>query len=116
MFLRVCFLFFFPLCKPTDQLLETEIDNVNTGNVHGESALHFAAAFGHEHCVDWLLENGAVVDRRSAGGATPLHMAATQVRLDWTGSPRTIVIWLKWKEPKLNNALLSACLFVFCFL
>ena len=62
-------------------LFDTEIDNVNVGNVHGESALHFACAFGHEACVEWLLDNGAVVDRKSAGGATPLHMAATQGHL-----------------------------------
>ena len=64
------------------ELYETEVENVNTGNAHGESALHFAAAFGHDSCVDWLLANGAVVDRRSAGGATPLHMAATQGHLN----------------------------------
>ena len=52
-------------------LLETEVDNVNVGNVHGESALHFACAFGHGDCVEWLLRNGAVVDKKSAGGATP---------------------------------------------
>ena len=63
-------------------LLETEVDNVNVGNVHGESALHFACAFGHGDCVEWLLRNGAVVDKKSAGGATPLHMAATQGHLD----------------------------------
>lgn len=50
-------------------------------NAHGETALHFAAAFGRLTAVSWLLDNGAHVNHKSTGGATPLHMAATQGHL-----------------------------------
>jgi len=46
-------------------------------DARGASALHYAAAHGHEHCVALLLDEGGglTVDDRAADGATPLHWA-----------------------------------------
>lgn len=46
-------------------------------DARGASALHYAAAHGHEHCVALLLdeEDGLTVNDRAADGATPLHWA-----------------------------------------
>lgn len=42
----------------------------------GTTALHFAARNARVKCVQRLVERGASVDGRDAGGATPLHEAA----------------------------------------
>lgn len=42
----------------------------------GESLLHFAAEFGHEATICWLLDLGADANIRSDFGDTPLHRAA----------------------------------------
>src|SRR4051812_24889866 len=41
----------------------------------GKSALHIASAAGHHEIVKILLERGANVEVKDAGGETPLHLA-----------------------------------------
>lgn len=55
--------------------------DVDAVDSDGRSALHFVAGLGSEPCVRLLADAGAEVNRRdSAGGLTPLHMAAGYVR------------------------------------
>ena len=46
----------------------------------GHTALHWASAGGHAHCVRWLISveecARAAVNRVNNGGSTPLHTAA----------------------------------------
>lgn len=48
----------------------------------GNSALHWAAAYGHVDAARWLLGAGADVLGRNLGGSTPLHSAAAHARAD----------------------------------
>ena len=50
--------------------------SVDDQSKHGETALHRAAASGHEAMVRLLLEKGASVDDQSKHGETALHRAA----------------------------------------
>lgn len=44
---------------------------------YGNTTLHIAAACGHLHIVDWILEQpGRAVDVQEVHGWTPLHLAA----------------------------------------
>lgn len=47
-------------------------------NTPGWTALHYAASGGHAGIVQLLLANGAKVDSRTAGGVTPLMLAARE--------------------------------------
>jgi hypothetical protein len=49
-------------------------------DVDGRCCLHYAAGFGHEECVDVLLEKAGVeaVKVRDSNGDLPLHLAAQQ--------------------------------------
>ncbi|XP_027032370.1 ankyrin repeat and SAM domain-containing protein 6-like [Tachysurus fulvidraco] len=49
---------------------------VDCTDEEGNTALHFAAAGGHEHLVRFLLRKGASVDSRNNYGWTPLMQAA----------------------------------------
>jgi ankyrin repeat protein len=44
----------------------------------GETALHWAAAYGHQSVVQLLLSRGADANATDGGGATPLHYAAEE--------------------------------------
>lgn len=45
---------------------------------NGCTALHNAAANGHEPCVELLISHCCDVDVQNSGGATALHVAATK--------------------------------------
>lgn len=49
---------------------------VSSRDTEGRTALHYAAGYGHDQCVDLLLSNGADVRVRDATGEVPLHFAA----------------------------------------
>lgn len=49
---------------------------VDSTDEEGNTALHFAAASGHEHLVRFLLRKGASVDSWNNYGWTPLMQAA----------------------------------------
>lgn len=68
-----------------DSVSECSVDIVRGGlplvpvdctDEEGNTALHFAAASGHEHLVRFLLRKGASVDSRNNYGWTPLMQAA----------------------------------------
>ncbi|CAG7816021.1 unnamed protein product [Allacma fusca] len=56
-------------------------EEVNTCHCKGRSALHLAAAFGHTHIVQFLLEKGAVIDSLSEERLTPLMCGAASGNL-----------------------------------
>ncbi|GLI65651.1 hypothetical protein VaNZ11_009251 [Volvox africanus] len=64
------------------------------GTGMGHTALHWCAAKGSVECVGWLLQQGTDVNVRNDDGATPLHAAARNGRLEaveallaWRGHP-----------------------------
>jgi len=61
--------------EEAEELVKTypEVD-VNQADAYGATALHMAAANGHEKMVQWLLTKGAV-PTSSASGCSPLHWA-----------------------------------------
>ena len=46
------------------------------GSGIGHSAVHWCAARGYLECLEWLLQQGADVNRLNAEDSTPLHAAA----------------------------------------
>lgn len=48
----------------------------------GNTALHWACAFGHAAAARWLLERGADPNGRNHGGSTPLHSACSHARAE----------------------------------
>ncbi len=50
--------------------------NINHQDSHGMTALHWAAAQGHNDIVKLLLDFGANINLQNAEGNTPLHLAA----------------------------------------
>jgi hypothetical protein len=50
-------------------------NDIESRSDYGATALHKAAAAGHAHCVEWLLENGADPTVVHKGGKTPLQQA-----------------------------------------
>ncbi|GIM11413.1 hypothetical protein Vretimale_14936, partial [Volvox reticuliferus] len=64
------------------------------GTGMGHTALHWCAAKGSVECVGWLLQQGTDINVRNDDGATPLHAAARNGRLEavealltWRGHP-----------------------------
>ncbi|XP_015263664.1 PREDICTED: ankyrin repeat domain-containing protein 39 [Gekko japonicus] len=50
--------------------------NVNDPDLLGYTALHYASRNGHYNVCQYLLENKAVPNAQTHGGATPLHRAS----------------------------------------
>jgi hypothetical protein len=46
---------------------------------HNRTPLHLACHSGHYLCARYLMESGAIVDSKDAGGNTPLHLACGQI-------------------------------------
>ena len=51
-------------------------------NQFGDLPIHLAAAYGHQNIVRWMLDNAVPVDIRNRLGATSLHSAAYNKRLE----------------------------------
>ncbi|KAF1318972.1 Tkl protein kinase, partial [Globisporangium splendens] len=62
-----------------DFLLEHGARITDADPVSGDTPLHAACAHGHLAIVQWLVENGAVVDAVNHQNQTPLVVAATQL-------------------------------------
>ncbi|OXA52679.1 integrin-linked protein kinase [Folsomia candida] len=56
--------------------LEDTENDLNQGDDHGFSALHWAAKYGQYKIVELLLQRGARVNAVNKGDDTPLHLAA----------------------------------------
>lgn len=78
---RICLLAFFGLADILSSLLEKGEDVTATDSA-GMTALHWAAAEGHEEIVQFLLENGASVEAENATGWFTLVWAAYKL---WAG-------------------------------
>jgi len=52
-----------------------------SSNQFGDLPIHLAVAYGHQNIVGWMLDNGVPVDIRNRLGATSLHSAAHNNRL-----------------------------------
>ncbi|XP_076304678.1 ankyrin-3-like [Tachypleus tridentatus] len=65
----------FGLLEYTQKLLSQGVD-VNSSNLLGVSALHFAAKEGHYDVVKELIKNGADVNAKTIKLNTPLHLAS----------------------------------------
>ncbi|RSL52513.1 hypothetical protein CEP54_010853 [Fusarium duplospermum] len=59
-----------------EALLNHNPANINAGDKHGETPLHFATAKGYVEIMDLLLERGADIDKPDNDGETPLHCAS----------------------------------------
>jgi len=55
-------------------------NDLNQGDDHGFSPLHWAAREGHYNIVEMLLQRGARVNAQNMGDDTPLHLAVTMGR------------------------------------
>ena len=53
------------------------VDVNKAGSSHRNTALHYAARFGHLHCIDTLLRLRADPNLQNSEGRTPLHWAAS---------------------------------------
>jgi ankyrin repeat protein len=60
------------------QDLATNSDDLNLPDDAGRTPLHLAATHCHTDVVLLLLNKGAKIDPKAAGGATPLHLAAQE--------------------------------------
>ncbi|TKR57981.1 hypothetical protein L596_030611 [Steinernema carpocapsae] len=58
-------------------LMAIPIVCINSVNVNGQSALHYAASKGHETIVKMLLEADVHINVQDQYGATPLHRASS---------------------------------------
>merc|ERR1719334_785356 len=60
-----------------DDLIQSEAD-INSADINGKSALHWAAAVNNEDAVQSLLAAGANKDAQDAKDETPLFLAARE--------------------------------------
>ena len=67
------------------ELIEKKTIKVDSFDANGLAPLHYAAKYGNKDVVDYLILNGADVNKKAgkrARGNTPLHYAAEQGNLD----------------------------------
>ncbi|XP_035185421.1 ankyrin repeat domain-containing protein 42 isoform X3 [Oxyura jamaicensis] len=57
------------------RLVKSGVININERDDKGSTLMHKAAAQGHVHCLQWLLEMGADCDITDDGGETPKDVA-----------------------------------------
>jgi len=74
--------------KMVARILATAPALVNTKTSAGWTALHMAARFGHEQCLEVLIKHGANVNSRSYSNSTPLHEAVCN------NQPKSVMILL----------------------
>jgi ankyrin repeat protein len=58
---------------------DSKVDNVD---MHGMSALHYAAREGHADIVRCLMQNNSKVDAKDKNGCTPLILCCRAGRID----------------------------------
>jgi integrin-linked kinase len=75
--------------------LDDSEHDLNIGDDHAFSLLHWAAKGGHISIVDMLLARGARVNATNMGDDTPLHLAASQ-------GHREVVVKLLAKRAEVN--------------
>ena len=63
-------------------LVEHGVD-VNTFNVDGQTALHYAATRGRDRLVSYLVQQGARLDTKNRNGLTALDVALGRGRRAW---------------------------------
>lgn len=59
-------------------LLSVDSSSINNRDELGMTAIHWAAFNGHAHVVEYLIENGAIIDQLNNGLNTALMLAAAQ--------------------------------------
>jgi ankyrin repeat protein len=59
-------------------LLHTPGLHAKLRDIEQETPLHKASAQGHTHIIEYLINEGAIIDIQSATGETPLHIAASK--------------------------------------
>ncbi len=62
-------------------VMRDDID-IDCGDEWGDSALHYAAKYGHLDCVSMLVESGADIDARLSSEVTPMMLAAWKGHAD----------------------------------
>lgn len=56
-------------------LIQKDKTLINAPDREGKTPLHYAAAKGHLHIVEWLVMHGADVNARNSSGITPMYLA-----------------------------------------
>ncbi|XP_062594652.1 ankyrin repeat domain-containing protein 10-like isoform X1 [Saccostrea cucullata] len=54
----------------------------NASSKFQQSPLHLASCAGHPHCIQWLVQSGASIDRQDYLGDTPTHKAAKKGHME----------------------------------
>ncbi len=68
--------------------------SINIKTKEMQTALHFAAEYGHKEILCYLLENRAYINSRDSNGNTPLHIAAEN------GQKEIVQILIEYKANK----------------
>ena len=81
------------------EILEDQPDLVNVqDDFFQETALHVAAEYGHDDIVEFLLDQGADINKKDGAEQTPFHLAALN------GKESTVNLLLKRKaDPAILN-------------
>ncbi len=63
-------------------LTTVQIQNLNTKNSNGNSAIHWASLNGHPNCVQLLIDHGAIVTEQNGFGRTPFDEAYANQKME----------------------------------